>query len=306
MDDSGADWGCFSDLDYVYDDEAGDFDNFCDGDSVGSFELKICQGFYSDQEKNQEGDDSEDEDDDDDDSEDQDDDDDDDDEESSNGSEALSSSDEEVERSEKWIQHYSSSQRILLVGEGNYSFAVSLAKAFRSAHNIVATSLDSLGDLGKKYSDAVANVRELEEMGGLVLSGLDATQMKDHYFLTTQRFDRIVYNFPHVGFRFPEANGCQIKMNKDLVKGFLRNAKALLKKDSGEIHVTHKNGDPYDKWDLVKKAQKLGLVLHETMPFYQQKYPGYLNKRAHGRFSNDTFALGDCTTYKFRLPQTSS
>lgn len=93
-------------------------------------------------------------------------------------------------------------------------------------------------------------------------------------------------------------------MNKKLVKGFLRNAKALIKKDIGEIHVTHKNGDPYDKWDLVKKAQKIGLVLHEAMPFYQHKYPGYLNKRAHGRFSNDSFALGDCTTYKFRLPQT--
>lgn len=157
MDDFEAGWGCFSDqdcgiyddepgdFDYVYDDEAGDVDNFCEGDSVGSFELKICQGSDSDQEKNKEDDDSEDQDqDDDDDSEDQDDDDDDD-EESSNGSETLSSSDEEVERSEKWIQHYSSSQRILLVGEGNYSFAVSLAKAFRSAHNIVATSLDSLG-----------------------------------------------------------------------------------------------------------------------------------------------------------------
>lgn len=96
------------------------------------------------------------------------------------------------------------------------------------------------------------------------------------------------------------------RMNKDLVKGFLRNAKALLKKDTGEIHVTHKNGDPYDKWDLVKKAQKIGLVLHETVPFSQHKYPGYLNKRAHGRNSDDPFALGHCTTYKFRLPKTSS
>lgn len=49
------------------------------------------------------------------------------------------------EREEKWIEHYSSSQRILLVGEGNFSFSLSLAKAFASAINIVATSLDTQG-----------------------------------------------------------------------------------------------------------------------------------------------------------------
>ncbi|KAK1350627.1 hypothetical protein POM88_054662 [Heracleum sosnowskyi] len=259
MDDSRVGWGSsdqdfeiydddysFSDCGYTYDDD--------EGDSIGSLEPEKEDGADSQDEENQEDDDSEDEEDDHGDSYEDDD-------ESSTGSDAVSSSDDEqVEKREKWIGHYSSSQRILLVGEGDYSFSLCLAKAFRSARNIVASSLDSRRDLGKKYSDAVENVRQLEEMGGLVLSGLDATQMRDHYFLTTQRFDCIVYNFPHVGFRFPEGNGCQIKMNKELVKGFLRNAKTLLKKDTGEIHVSHKNGDPYDKWDLVKKAQKIGLV----------------------------------------------
>lgn len=46
---------------------------------------------------------------------------------------------------EKWISHYSNQQRILLVGEGDFSFASSLATAFGDATNIVATSLDSEG-----------------------------------------------------------------------------------------------------------------------------------------------------------------
>uniref|UniRef100_A0A5B7ANX3 25S rRNA (uridine-N(3))-methyltransferase BMT5-like domain-containing protein n=2 Tax=Davidia involucrata TaxID=16924 RepID=A0A5B7ANX3_DAVIN len=127
--------------------------------------------------------------------------------------------------------------------------------------------------------------------------------MSQHYFLRTQRFHRIVYNFPHAGFIFPEANACQIKMNKQLVKGFLKNAKVLLREEQeeGEIHVTHKDGDPYDKWDLVKKAEKIGLVLHESVPFYKNKYPAYHNKRAHGCFSDAPFRLGDSTTFKFRL-----
>ena len=45
----------------------------------------------------------------------------------------------------KRISHYSNQQLILLVGEGDFSFASSLATAFGSATNIVATSLDSKG-----------------------------------------------------------------------------------------------------------------------------------------------------------------
>lgn len=47
---------------------------------------------------------------------------------------------------EKKIVHYSSSQKILLVGEGDFSFATCLAKAFGSASNMVATSLNSRGN----------------------------------------------------------------------------------------------------------------------------------------------------------------
>ncbi|KAK2986955.1 hypothetical protein RJ640_004916 [Escallonia rubra] len=50
---------------------------------------------------------------------------------------------EEETEEEKWVSHYSSSHRILLVGEGDFSFSLSLALSFASASNIVATSLDS-------------------------------------------------------------------------------------------------------------------------------------------------------------------
>jgi 25S rRNA (uracil2634-N3)-methyltransferase len=45
----------------------------------------------------------------------------------------------------KSIMHYSSSHKILLVGEGDFSFTLCLAKAFGSAVNIIATSLDDRG-----------------------------------------------------------------------------------------------------------------------------------------------------------------
>ncbi|CAN6204799.1 unnamed protein product [Urochloa humidicola] len=44
---------------------------------------------------------------------------------------------------EKCLGHYSSTQSILLVGEGDFSFALALATAFGSGANLVATSLDT-------------------------------------------------------------------------------------------------------------------------------------------------------------------
>ncbi|XP_057512589.1 uncharacterized protein At4g26485-like isoform X2 [Actinidia eriantha] len=216
-------------------------------------------------------------------------------EEEEEGNKSLSSeSDEEEEEEEelmlgsgkgnreRWIEHYASSHRILLVGEGDFSFSLSLAKAFASAHNMVATSLDTHQNIVNKYSNGIENVRELEEMGCLVLYGVDATKMSKHFFLRTQR------------------------LNKQLVKGYLMNGKVLLMKEEGEIHVTNKDGYPYDKWDLVKKAKKIGLALHVSIPFCKDKYPGYGNKRAHGSYSDAPFRLGDCTTFKFRLAQEGS
>lgn len=52
----------------------------------------------------------------------------------------------EIMLEERRLGPYTSSQRILLVGEGDFSFSASLAKAFSSATNIIATSLDSHGN----------------------------------------------------------------------------------------------------------------------------------------------------------------
>lgn len=149
---------------------------------------------------------------------------------------------EQSSTTEKWKKHYSSKHKILFVGEGDFSFSLSLAKAFGSAHNLVATSLDSQGNekrkekkklnfepfsslpislfltfyflaekIEKKYSNGISNARELEEMGCIVVYDVDVKVMSQHFFLKTQRFDRIVYNFPHVGFLYPENSHCQIQ-----------------------------------------------------------------------------------------------
>ncbi|KAM1248218.1 hypothetical protein ACFX15_043511 [Malus domestica] len=50
---------------------------------------------------------------------------------------------------ERWIEHYNSSQEILLVEEDDFSFSACLIRAFGSTTNMVTTSLESQGTVFK-------------------------------------------------------------------------------------------------------------------------------------------------------------
>ncbi|RCV12141.1 hypothetical protein SETIT_2G245600v2 [Setaria italica] len=114
-----------------------------------------------------------------------------------------SSDEEEGEQEVKWVGHYSSTQSILLVGDGDFSFSLALATGFGSGANLVATSLDCYDTL-KKYSGAESNLAELKKLGAVTLHGVNAKTMILHTDLKMRRFDRVVFNFPHAGFKGKE------------------------------------------------------------------------------------------------------
>ncbi|KAK7381212.1 hypothetical protein VNO78_33743 [Psophocarpus tetragonolobus] len=203
---------------------------------------------------------------------------------------------------EKSITHYRSSHQILLVGEGDFSFSLCLARAFGTAKNMVATSLDSRESLMMKYGDALRNLTELESLGCTILHEVDVHTMAQHYFLCTMKFDRVIFNFPHAGFVGRESDTHQIALHKHLVGGFFSNAKFLLSSlgGGGEIHITHKTTHPYTMWDIKNLANSEDLVLVGEEGFSQYLYPGYNNKRGAGVLCDQSFRLGACSTFKFR------
>ncbi|XP_058219039.1 uncharacterized protein LOC131329715 isoform X1 [Rhododendron vialii] len=199
---------------------------------------------------------------------------------------------------ERWIKHYSSFQKILLVGEGDFSFSASLAMAFGSAHNIVATSLDTTGCLSRNYRSAMSNIQSLRSRGAKVMNGLDATQMAGQILFQGMTFDRIVFNFPLSGF-FPddsrESNLCR---ERKLVHLFIANAIEMIA-EGGEIHVTHKSNGFFREWNLEQLASSAGLQLIDEVHFNFTDFPGYRTKYGFGGDKN--FNCNPSKTYKFGL-----
>ncbi|TVU09954.1 hypothetical protein EJB05_43453, partial [Eragrostis curvula] len=206
---------------------------------------------------------------------------------------------EEEEEGEKWLKHYSSMQSILLVGDGDFS-SLALATAFRSGANLTATSLDTYEDLKAKYSKAESNIAELKRLGTSILHGVDVEPMRLHTELKSRRFDRIVFNFPHAGFKGKEDQVYMINLHKKLVSSFFNNAFHMLHR-YGEIHVSHKMGQPYDRWELEHLAAEASLIMFEKVCFQKEDYPGYDQKRGSGPRCDQPFVLGPCYTFKFQI-----
>ena len=69
----------------------------------------------------------------------------------------------------------------------------------------------------------------------------------------------------------------------------------------GEIHVTHKTGLPYDRWDLEHLASGSSLAMVEKVPFRKEDYPGYNQKGGDSARCDEPFDLGACCTFKFQI-----
>ncbi|KAL8460283.1 hypothetical protein ACS0TY_031996 [Phlomoides rotata] len=158
--------------------------------------------------------------------------------------------------SEKWSEHYSSKQKILVVGDGDLSFSVSLARSFRIASNMIATSPDTQEQLEMKYPSGATNVAVLKNKGCTVIYGVDASTMRNHHHLSHIKFDVIVFNFPHAGFFTSGRSLSQILVEQDVVRGLLRNADEMLAV-GGEVHITHNTPHSFSKCEIEELEKKL-------------------------------------------------
>lgn len=100
---------------------------------------------------------------------------------------------------------FAPTDKILLVGEGNFSFAYALAVNPPSQllhlppQNITATAYDTEEECLAKYADAQEKIDALRSKGINLLFGVDATKLEKVSQLKGKRWDKVVWNFPHTG-----------------------------------------------------------------------------------------------------------
>lgn len=79
-------------------------------------------------------------------------------------------------------------------------------------------------------------------------------------------------------------------------------ARKMLNK-GGEIHITHRDDYPYNRWNVKNIAEACGLVLKKKVEFRKRDYPGYHNKKGYGTKSNKQFPINQGFTFIFTIDE---
>lgn len=175
-----------------------------------------------------------------------------------------------------------SAKQILILGDGNMSFALALENLIRSKSSIAfeylgekdesvdceitATTFDSEVQLLEKYQECkdilpLIRSKRLHEINAWELAS---------YFEPDQ-FDVIIWNHPHLGTE-------DFRLHRFLMAHFFKSCTNVLKK-SGKVCISLVKGQ-HLRWDLVNQAAKSScLNVTAMIPFLETDWPGYTAKR---------------------------
>ncbi|KAB2573570.1 protein of unknown function DUF2431 [Lasiodiplodia theobromae] len=232
---------------------------------------------------------------------------------------------EEAKNDQQQQQHqdayipFDPNERILIIGDGDFSFARSIVE-HHGAADVLATAYDTRDELLRKYPQAEANMAYIEGEGGCrVLCGVDATKLGSYKEVKKGGqgeglveenegareargrggggggWDRIIFNFPHVGGKSTDVNR-QVRYNQELLVSFFTAAAPLLSalpapqspvSANPTIIVTLFESEPYTLWNVKDLARHVGLKVQRSFKFQASAYPGYKHARTLGNIEGE-------------------
>jgi hypothetical protein len=169
---------------------------------------------------------------------------------------------------------YISTGKILLVGDGNLSFAYSLmSKPKLNPKNITATIFEKQLEISDETSN---NASKLRSKGFRVLYGVDAGKLGAIF--GQEKFESIIFQFPHAGSREP-INGHN--PNYILIKKFLKSAKKQLAA-TGSILISAVDTPHYHgAFHFEQAAEETGFQPPEIYKFDPSDFQGYTHTMTH-------------------------
>lgn len=225
---------------------------------------------------------------------------------------------------------------VLLVGEGDFTYALSLVKQnYVAPENLIATSFDSREELLAKYSDVQKVLDDLENEGVKVLHEVDCTRLAaclnlnknkkqtTLLFSTPRRLNNIMFNFPHTGRGMKDVDR-NIRDHQKLVLGYFENCKEVFKLVNADIRAREKQdfsgyttlanrenykqriilslfeGEPYISWGVKALARSVGYRVERSGAMDWSAFEGYHHKRTNGiRDTTKPAAERDARIYVF-------
>lgn len=201
----------------------------------------------------------------------------------------------------KLSQIYECKSRVLVVGDGDFSFSRFLAEHYKH-QSIIATTMDTPEVLYSSFQKAKENVDAITRYDrSYVNYCIDATMLDFHF--KSQLFDVIMWNFPHI------VGKQNIKRNRELIYLFLLSASKILS-PNGSIKVSlcekqcgtqSRNRFDWDhSWKLSAQVADAGLLLSHRVNFNPIEYVGYtpIGHRGHG----GAFLTGNSQLFSISKP----
>lgn len=193
---------------------------------------------------------------------------------------------------------YKPSDKILLVGEGNFSFSAALCKMLNfPGKNFVASS--------QNFPQFKSNYQLIESVGSEVIL-LDVSGANLEPLKGKKDFDNLIFNFPHTGVRQTSVPREQIqesiKSNQLLLRNLFVFAKHVIS-EYGRVHLTIKNVLPYTAWNLLEIAEDCGFLCVRKFSFPWREYTekGYTHATTMNLSKSVQVNLEAAITYEFQI-----
>eukprot|EP00924_Labyrinthula_sp_SR-Ha-C_P001432 snap_masked-scaffold_44-processed-gene-1.81-mRNA-1 protein AED:1.00 eAED:1.00 QI:0/-1/0/0/-1/1/1/0/236 len=190
---------------------------------------------------------------------------------------------------------YNNKQRLLFVGEGDFSFSAALCTSF-GGNNIVATSLDSKKLLKQKYSSAIKNTKLIKSTGGKIFYSFDVTKIHHFNYLAQNipHFDITIFNFPHIGGSTKK----DVFENISVLKLFVDCIYSS--KISSQIHITLRDNIFYNSWKIKEVLSQKYKVQVQNVDFSPYTELGYKEVRTNPA-AREAPEIDKIKTYSIKL-----